>query len=54
MQLNRSRRAGASEGQRLKTKYGIWSMGEGADDGRDLLMATISSSMERRLKSIAC
>ena len=36
-----------------KMHNGIWSMGEGADAGRDLLMATISS-LEIRLKSIAC
>jgi len=37
-----------------KMHNGICSMGGGADAGRDLLMATISSSMEIRLKFIAC
>ena len=41
MLLNRSKRAGRSEGQSLNIVYGIWSRGDGA---LDIRIAAFSSS----------
>ena len=42
--LKRSRRAGCREGHFLKIKYGIRSMGDGAEEGLDLFIAQTNSS----------
>ena len=53
--LKRSRSAGTREGHFLKTWYGIWSNGEGADEARDHLMAPKSSTLVTGLTvGIAC
>lgn len=51
--LKRSNRAGIREGQRLNTKYGVWSTGLGEDCERVLLMAAWISSMDINSSLIA-